>query len=142
MSSAMKIKTCGRDSSCDLVLEHPTVSRVHARVELTEDGLVSLQDNDSRNGMYLNRNDTWIRARRITLCIGDRIRLGDIEVPLEQFTAVFGDRSRARLEARHFPLKRANNGTYLFASGQGQEPSLQKPRRNPVTGKIEENRDI
>jgi len=135
----MKIKTCGRDSSCDLVLEHPTVSRVHAKVELAENGLVSLQDNDSRNGMYLNRNDTWIRARKITLCIGDRIRLGEIEVPLEQFAAVFGDRSKARLEARHFPLRRATGSTNPVVFGQDLEPSIQKPKRNPVTGKIEEN---
>lgn len=137
----MKIKTCGREPSCDLVIEHPTVSRVHTRVELAADGLVSLNDNDSSNGMYLNRNDTWIRAKRITLCIGDRIRMGEVEVPLEQLTAVFGGRSKARLEARHFPLRQANIGTDPFVSGHDHEPSLQKPRRNPVTGKIEENRN-
>jgi pSer/pThr/pTyr-binding forkhead associated (FHA) protein len=142
MSNAMKIKTCGREPSCDLVLEHPTVSRIHATIQLADNGLVSLEDNSSRNGMFLNRNDNWIRAKKVTLCIGDRIRLGEIEVPLEQLTTVFGGRSPARLEARHFPLKQVNNGTTPLAPGQDRAPSLQKPRRNPITGKIEENRTV
>lgn len=139
MSAAMKIKTCGRESNCDLVLENPTVSRVHTRILLNENGLVSLEDNGSRNGMFLNRNDTWIRVKKVTLCIGDQIRLGEIEVPLEQFTAVFGNRSNARLEARHFPLRQEANGISPFMPPPEQEPLLRKPRRNPLTGKIEDN---
>ena len=74
----MKIKTCGRETSCDLVLEQSTVSRLHARIELADDGLVCIQDAGSHNGTFLNRNDTWIRVMRASqLCIGDRIRFGD-----------------------------------------------------------------
>jgi hypothetical protein len=73
------------------------------------------------------------------LSIGDRVRLGEIEVPLEQLTAVFGRRSTARLEARRFPLRQGSTGTNPFVSMRDHEPVLQKPRRNPATGKIEEN---
>ena len=93
MSKGVNIKSCGRDAGCDMVVEHPTVSRLHAHIELAGDGLLSLQDAGSNNGMFLKRNDSWIRARRVTLCIGDRIRFGDIEVPLERLTAVFGKRA-------------------------------------------------
>ena len=135
----MMTKTCGREARCDLVLEHSTISRVHARIELAEDGRVSLEDNGSSNGVFLNRNGTWIRAKKITLCIGDRVRLGGIEVPLEQLTAVFGHRSNARLEPRHFSPRDGNMVTGPFATQPDEEPLLLRPRRNPVTGKIEEN---
>ncbi len=140
VETGMKIKTCGRDSSCDLVLDHPSASRLHARIELADDGLVGLQDTGSRNGTFLNRNDSWIRVRKVTLCIGDRIRFGEIEVPLERLTAVFGSRSRARLEARHFPLRHENKGAKAYTGHSDQGPLLKKPRRNPLTGKIEERR--
>ena len=136
----MKIKTCGRDTSCEIILNHSTVSRIHARIELAADGLVSLRDADSANGTFLNRNDTWIRIRKVTLCIGDRIRCGDIEVPLERLTAVFGNRSNARREAKPFALRHGHGRAKTFARQSDHEPVLQKPRRNPSTGKIEEDR--
>jgi len=138
----MKIKTCGRESSCDHCLEHLSVSRVHARIELADSGLVFLEDDSSENGVFLNRNERWIRVRKVTLCIGDRIRLGEIEVPLEKLTAVFGQGSKARLEARHFPIKQGNSDTNPFAAQLDKEMLLQKPRRNPATGKIEEKQSI
>ena len=134
----MNIKTCGREPSCELVLEHPAVSRLHARLELADDGLVLVQDAGSRNGTFLNRNDTWIQVRKVTLCIGDRIRFGDCEVPLERITAVFGNRSNARLEARHFPLRNSHISADLRAGLKDPGSMLQKPRRNPATGKIED----
>ena len=135
----MNIKTCGREPSCELALEHATVSRVHARIELADDGLVCVQDAESRNGTYLNRNDNWIRVRKVTLCIGDRIRFGNVEVPLERLTMVFGEHSGARLEARHFPPRQTANRGQSFAGQADQDAFLQKPRRNPSTGKIEED---
>jgi len=107
-------------------------------MELSDDGLVFLQDAGSRNGTFLNRNDTWIRVKRVTLCIGDRIRLGDCEVPLEKLTAVFGNRSNARLETRHFPLRKGFIGSGFRAELNDPGIQLQKPRRNPATGKIED----
>ena len=139
MSSVIETRTCGREPSCDLVLEHSTLSRLHARIELLNDGLVTISDAGSSNGTFLNRNDCWIRARRVILSIGDRIRFGDIEVPLEQLTAVFGRRASTRLEARRFP-HRHGKAVVQPSTGQSDEgPALNKPRRNPVTGKIEDS---
>ncbi len=138
----MKIKTCGRDTSCDISLDHSTVSSIHAHIELAADGLLCLRDADSANGTFLNRNDTWIRIRKVTLCIGDRIRCGDIEVPLQQLTAVFGNRSNARLEAKPFAVRHGHGRA--ITPLPDHEPVLQRPRRNPLTGKIEDRpaRDI
>ena len=135
MSTEWNNKMCGRDTTCALVLDHSTVSRYHAQIELADDERVFVCDNGSRNGTFLNRNDSWIRIKKVTLCIGDQIRFGDIEVSLKDITAVFGRHSNARLEARHFALG-ASAKSYLTKPDQG--PVLQKPRRNPVTGKIEE----
>ena len=139
VSNPIETRTCGREPSCDLVLEHSTLSRLHARIELSDDGLVSINDSGSSNGTFLNRNDRWIRARKVTLSIGDRIRFGDIEVPLEQLTAVFGRRANIRLEARRFPHRHGKGVAQPSAGKADPGPSLNKPRRNPATGKIEDS---
>ena len=43
----------GRDHSCDVVLDHISVSKVHAYVENTGNGFV-IRDNSSLNGVYVN----------------------------------------------------------------------------------------
>jgi pSer/pThr/pTyr-binding forkhead associated (FHA) protein len=136
------MKTCGREPSSDLVLDQVTVSRLHARIELADDGLVLIEDAGSENGTFLNRNDTWIQIKRVTLCIGDRIRFGDCEVPLERITAVFHNRSDVRLEARHFPLRHSHIAADLRSGLKDSASDLQKPRRNPSTGKIEDKQPV
>lgn len=138
MDNSMTIKTCGREPSTELVLEHPSVSRLHARIELAGDGLVFVQDAGSSNGTFLNRNETWIRVSRVMLCIGDRIRFGDCEVPLDRITAVFGKHANTRLEARHFPLRSSHINAGLRAGLKGSKRTLRKPRRDPSTGRIED----
>ena len=139
VSKKPEIRTCGREPSCDIVLEDARLSRLHAHIELAEDGLVSINDAGSSNGTFVKRNDSWIRVRRVTLCIGDQIRFGETEVPMERITAVFGKGAKTRLEARRFPIR---HGKAITGSSKGHPetgPSLHKPRRNPVTGKIEEH---
>jgi len=135
----MHTKTCGRESSCDIVLENPDISPLHARIELADDGLVCVVDDESDNGTFLNRNDVWIRVMKVTLCIGDRIRFGAIEVPIDRLVSVFGSESNTRLEARHFAPRQVSSGTKSFVRHHDHGPVLQKPRRNPKTGKIEED---
>ena len=137
----MNIKTCGSDPSNELVLEHESVSRLHARIELNDDGRVCLNDSVSDNGSYLNRNDTWIRITRVTLCVGDCIRFGDVEVPLDRLIAVFGSHTNARLEMKPVVMRHTKNIAHSYARQAAQGPALHRPRRNPKTGKIEENHD-
>ena len=128
----------GREPTCDLALEHPNVSRYHASLELADDGLVSLTDCGSGNGTFLNRNECWIRIKRIILCIGDRVRFGDYEVALHRLTAVLGDGSNARLGDRHFENPHTKNAVRSFPEMPNSGTTLKKPVRNPLTGKIEE----
>jgi predicted component of type VI protein secretion system len=138
VNTEKSIKILGQDSSCDITLDDASVSNFHARIELAHDGLVFVHDTESVSGTFLHRNDHWIRVRKVILCIGDRIRFGDIEVPLGRLTAVFGEQSNARLETKHFALRQQNSGSRLFSHQADHEPMLQKPRRNPATGKVEE----
>ncbi len=133
------LKTSGREPTCDLVVDHPSVSRVHAKVSLGDNGLLTVEDANSHNGTYLQRNETWIRVAKVKLCIGDRIRFGEREVPLEKLTGLFQHRAGVKLGPRHFSPRRPSGSTRPLSATLPAEESMQKPRRNPVTGKIEED---
>lgn len=63
----------GRESQCDIVLDDTQISRQHARVKLTANGL-ALTDLGSRNGTYVNQERV---SGTVLLSPGDRIRVGD-----------------------------------------------------------------
>ena len=133
-------RTIGRTADCDVVLDDGSVSRLHATVQTTADGYLAVLDADSSNGTFLHRNGRWIRVRKVILGAGDRIRFGERELPLEQLVALFDHSGRVRLRegysVRGKPL--------VFEEWPGELPKprvvLEHPRRNPLTGDIEENR--
>lgn len=129
-------KACGRDAGNDLVLDHPSVSRVHARVTLAQDGFLWLEDQGSSNGTFVRRCGTWLRAEKALLCAGDEVRLGDREVALKRLAALFGD--APRLGERQLPLQPRQIPAGLRDALNAPGERLSKPRRNPVTGKIED----
>ena len=130
--------TIGRASDCGLVFDHSSVSRRHATASVTKEGFLKVRDENSSNGTWLHRNGRWVRARQVILGTLDRIRFGDLEVPLEQLVEAFGKRSPVRLRegfsVRGKPL------VFDGFNGQMARPRevLENPRRNPVTGNIEE----
>jgi len=67
--------TIGRSSKCDLSLDRPLLSRIHAVLSTGEDGF-SIRDLDSRNGTYVNGE----RIDRTPLRHHDTIRIGDVEM--------------------------------------------------------------
>jgi serine/threonine protein kinase len=68
----------GRGEDCDLRLNDPSVSRVHARITLL-DGRVYLEDAGSRWGTLVNGVPTESRE----LTPGDRVEIGDTQLQLE-----------------------------------------------------------
>ena len=70
--------TLGRDAHCRLVVEHDTVSRVHAQLRRTDAGWEVL-DLGSLNGTRVNG---W-RVRRARLGPGDVLALGEVQVVLQ-----------------------------------------------------------
>ncbi|MBN2725094.1 MAG: FHA domain-containing protein [Deltaproteobacteria bacterium] len=74
----------GRAPDVEIVIDDPSVSRVHARLKLEEGGTLLVQDLRSMNGTFINGVD----CKRDIASIGDRIRIG--EVPLLLTSSSFG----------------------------------------------------
>jgi hypothetical protein len=69
------ITTIGRRSDQDIVLDDPSVSRTHARIEINAEG-VAIADLGSTNGTLVNTRS--VRAARVPLRSGDRIKIGAV----------------------------------------------------------------
>ncbi len=136
----MKTKTVGRDTECDIVLDHVSVSRKHANIQVTEKGFLAVQDNNSSNGTFLHRNGRWIRIRKVGLGTQDRIRFGEKEVALDRLIEAFGNQVRVRLREGWSVRGKPLVFDQTFTGLPRQKTVLAHPRRNPITGKIEEDR--
>jgi hypothetical protein len=79
----------GRDFGANIVLRDPLVSRLHARIAVGSDGLVSIEDLQSANGVFVNGNK--LAQPSALLSEGDRLLIGTTEV------SVFSLRGSARL---------------------------------------------
>ena len=67
--------TIGSDHNNDIILDHPSVGRKHARVTVKEDRYYVLEDLDSKNGIRINGR----RIRKKRLQAGDEIILSVME---------------------------------------------------------------
>ena len=74
----------GRNATCQLSLDDPLVSRRHALLTVTNDG-VTIEDLSSRNGVLVNGKRI---DGRVDLQVGDRIMIGAQELTLLQGRAV------------------------------------------------------
>src|SRR6185503_19933087 len=68
------VTTMGRDATCDLVLPHTSVSRVHAVVRVVGDELVF--EDRSSYGSYVNGQ----RLMSATIAPGDALMVGPYEI--------------------------------------------------------------
>jgi DNA-binding NtrC family response regulator len=73
--------TIGSGSTCDVVLNDPTVSRRHVELELVPEG-VYVRDLESRNGTFYQDH----RIERAVLALGARIMVGATPVVLDADT--------------------------------------------------------
>ncbi len=69
------VKTIGRATTADLVLDAVLVSRVHCRLEANDETL-EVVDLDSTNGTFVNGE----RVVRAHLIPGDRLKVGRVEL--------------------------------------------------------------
>ena len=133
-----KTRSIGRGADCDLVLDDASVSRLHATARVTPEGYLAVQDADSGNGTWLHRNGRWIRVRKVILGTQDRIRFGEREVDLQRLVDGFGSSQRIRLREGY--TVRGRPLVFDQQPGELRRPRivLENPRRNPLTGDIEE----
>ena len=70
----------GRSAECDIGLDDPSVSRIHAEVRMLADGRVSIVDRDSTNGTFFFDGQQWREFIRATVNPTARIRFGSCEM--------------------------------------------------------------
>jgi len=70
------VRTVGRSTGADFILDAALVSRVHCRLTALEAGELEVRDLDSTNGTFVN--DARIDTSRLEP--GDRLRIGRVEL--------------------------------------------------------------
>ena len=73
------VKTVGRATRADFIVDAALVSRVHCRLTAT-DRHVEVEDLSSTNGIFVNDK----KVRRAKLANGDRLRVGRVELTVER----------------------------------------------------------
>lgn len=122
----------GRGIDCDIRIDHDTVSRRHARLELLPGARMGLTDLGSSNGTSVEDDAQWRRIEREEVTADQAVRFGEHEVILRSLLESFPafaivlhgdapDKDGSELEVRD------------------SLPRHERPRRNPSTGDIEEH---
>lgn len=70
------VRTIGRATGADFILDAALVSRVHCRLTSLPDGGLEIQDLGSTNGTFLNGR----RVRAARIAHGDRLRVGRVQL--------------------------------------------------------------
>ncbi|MBI4885917.1 MAG: FHA domain-containing protein [Acidobacteria bacterium] len=70
------VRTVGRATGADFIVDAPLVSRVHCRLTAHPDGGLEVSDLSSTNGTFVNGN----RIDRAPLSSGDRLGVGRVEL--------------------------------------------------------------
>jgi len=70
------VRTLGRSTGADFIVDAALVSRVHCRLTVLQDGALELRDLDSTNGTYVNGQ----RVEQARLASGDRVQMGRVEL--------------------------------------------------------------
>ncbi|MEM1412330.1 MAG: FHA domain-containing protein [Pseudomonadota bacterium] len=139
--NAERTVTIGKNATCDLCLDHASVSGLHAQARLDPGHFMWIRDEHSARGLHLKRNDGWTRVRLVSACAGDRLRFGDVEVELDQITALFGADADVRLaKTPAGSLFDTRTGRYKLRNPD-DEPTLNNPKRNASTGELEDGEE-
>jgi len=70
------IKTVGRATRADFILDAALVSRLHCRFTAAESGELEIEDLRSTNGTFVNE----VRVKRRPLAPGDLVRIGRVRL--------------------------------------------------------------
>jgi pSer/pThr/pTyr-binding forkhead associated (FHA) protein len=70
------VRTIGRSTGADFIVDAALVSRVHCRLSALPGGDLEVRDLDSTNGTYLN----GARVATARISSGDRLKVGRVEL--------------------------------------------------------------
>ncbi|MEX2270786.1 MAG: FHA domain-containing protein [Vicinamibacterales bacterium] len=74
------VKTIGRATRADFIVDAPLVSRVHCRLTADKSGQLVVEDLDSTNGTHVNGQ----RVARAVVKAGDEIGVGKVTFAVER----------------------------------------------------------
>ncbi len=74
------VKTLGRATRADFIVDASLVSRLHCRLTVRTDGGLEIQDLDSTNGTYVNGR----KIDRADLKDGDEVGIGRVKMKVEK----------------------------------------------------------
>jgi len=77
--SVGSVKTIGRSTGAEFMLDVPLVSRLHCQLTATQEA-IDLKDLDSTNGTFVNGS----RVRSVKLRAGDRLKVGPVELRISR----------------------------------------------------------
>ena len=70
------VRTVGRATGADFIVDAALVSRVHCRFTVLPDGALEVRDLESTNGTFVN----GARVAQARLAAGDRVQIGRVEL--------------------------------------------------------------
>jgi len=85
----------GRTSASDLVIDDPSVSKIHASVVIDGEGRLSVADTGSTNGTFIN-DERIAYGKAVAIGRGDRVKFGSIGVVFEQIAQVEPEQPSSR----------------------------------------------
>lgn len=127
----MRLLKIGRDAACDITINDPRVSSLHAELTLLNSGDILLEDKGSKNGTFV-QNQPIQPGKSVSVRRGDTIRFADVElqwsqVPMEDnsgYKGVWGIGTNFHNDFQiagntvsrfHATVKQANDGKfYIF----------------------------
>ncbi len=125
--------TIGRDSKNDIVLNDASVADEHASIEAIIGNRLVVHDLGSRSGTFLWRENTWTQALLIQLGPQDRIRFGNHEMSWQELTQTTAGFGLGTMDS-----KALRNAGLRLVGKTSDKPVFENPKRNPVTGAVEE----
>ena len=118
--------TVGRDSG-DVLVADKTVSRLHARLELSADGSLTVEDLASTNGTQVNEVLLTPNAPR-SLADGDRLRFGSISLTLHLPVDAAPEKAPGAAAYEAPAAEASSGGAQVVGIGEGDERTfLLKP---------------
>lgn len=129
----------GRNKQSDFRLENGSVSRVHAVLK-TQGEVLRLEDKGSRNGTYIMRGKVWQRIETAVITKDDQLRFGEEEVAAEKLLKSVIKRPKIGAKKQAGDRPKIGRNAAQTGAGSGEKPlkKFMKPRRNKITGDIEE----
>lgn len=124
----------GRNQDCDFRLLNGSVSRLHAVLKVSGTNKLVITDTDSKNGTFLWIDGNWKKIETSDIKRTDRLRFGEAEADVLDILGAI--KRRPKLGG----TKRAKIGAKTGGTGPAEKQlkRFKKPRRNKITGDIEE----